>query len=215
MLKNTIVLDLNGLLIDRKKYKIPGRNYDAIVNNNYVYIRPHAREFCGWLMNNFNVGIWSSMMKHNCSKILQIILTKKQNKKLKFVFDQSDCEPLYNNAGEDINDFDDEYVNTSTQTRAQMRTRTRGRPILTKPIHKIIDAYEDISINNILLIDDSYEKVIFNPDYTCMCVESWNAEHDLHNTDTFLAKNSDFRYLLSELRKENSIPVYLSKNTVI
>jgi hypothetical protein len=76
-----IVLDLNGLLIDR-------------VNGKQRVKRPHLHEFLCFLLENFHVGVWSSAQRHNVRKLVGCVFGEEQRKQLLFEFDQSKCNAV-------------------------------------------------------------------------------------------------------------------------
>ena len=77
--KFLLVLDVNGLLVDRVKHG--GSDYlrsrgvmpDATVNGVMVYKRPGVDEFVDWLTRNYEVAVWSSCRRHNLDPIIQAI----------------------------------------------------------------------------------------------------------------------------------------------
>ena len=87
--KQLIVLDLNGVLVDRV-HKTKGcflnHEFDFITPNGYyVFVRPYARRFLTFAFRHFDVAVRSSMQKHNTAFVLERIMTRSQRDRLLFV----------------------------------------------------------------------------------------------------------------------------------
>lgn len=76
-----VVLDLNGTLLDAKhqayQCERTGRSwprYDARTpkGHKYIYFRPQMQAFLSWLFQRYEVGVWTSCMKHNAWDIVQL-----------------------------------------------------------------------------------------------------------------------------------------------
>ncbi len=79
----SVVLDLDETLVHGVFHK----------NENITLkIRPYCKEFLEYLFENFNVGIWTMANVSWCDTVLEHILTKEQQEKLKFVYtSQNSC----------------------------------------------------------------------------------------------------------------------------
>jgi TFIIF-interacting CTD phosphatase-like protein len=44
-----------------------------IVHKFFVWKRPHVDAFVEYLLENFEVGVWSSAMKHNVDKLIDFV----------------------------------------------------------------------------------------------------------------------------------------------
>lgn len=80
--KALIVLDLNGVLVDRVHTTV-GRFLNTefdfrTPNGYYVFVRPHTKRFLRFLFKHFDVAIGSSMQTHNTAFVLERLLTKAQ-----------------------------------------------------------------------------------------------------------------------------------------
>lgn len=42
-----------------------------------MYLRPHAREFCAWALDNFEVGVWSSAQAHNVHQLVSLCFQRR------------------------------------------------------------------------------------------------------------------------------------------
>lgn len=56
----------------------PSRNCDAIVGKNIVYIRPHARSFLKFCLDNFYVAFWSSGKRENIEPVINELFNEKE-----------------------------------------------------------------------------------------------------------------------------------------
>ena len=96
--KFLLVLDVNGLLVDRVKHG--GSEYlrsrgvlpDSTVNGVMIYKRPGVDEFVDWLTRNYEVAVWSSCKRHNLDPILQSIFPRNIQQKLVCTLDQDACD---------------------------------------------------------------------------------------------------------------------------
>lgn len=74
-----LVLDLNGLLLDRPKRKGP-----------HAWRRPHLDEFVAFVLDAFHVGVWSSMMRKNVDPLTERAFGARR-RELLFEMNQDDC----------------------------------------------------------------------------------------------------------------------------
>ncbi|CAN6995864.1 unnamed protein product [Brassica rapa subsp. trilocularis] len=82
--KKLLVLSLSGLLLhrvhQRTNRKTPkNRSPDASCGPNLVYKRPFAEEFMKFILERFEVGIWSSACEKNVDIVLNIVLENLQD----------------------------------------------------------------------------------------------------------------------------------------
>jgi TFIIF-interacting CTD phosphatase-like protein len=98
-----IILDLDQTLIsaeaseelDFKKYKDKSKLFRSDDMDGYymVYSRPHLQEFLDYVFKNFNVTIWTAASKDYALFIIeQIILDKRSERKLDFIFFAYHCD---------------------------------------------------------------------------------------------------------------------------
>ena len=75
--RHLLILDLNGMLLDRRRTPFPGTDPDLTYSSGkltyYVHLRPHAREFVAFALAHFRVAVWSSAMLHNIKPMLQLV----------------------------------------------------------------------------------------------------------------------------------------------
>jgi hypothetical protein len=145
--KHLLVLDLNGLLVDRRMAAFAEadgtkRAPDAKFGKFFIYNRPHMVEFVNWLSDHFTVGVWSSAQTHN-AKLLVNHIWGKHRDKLAFVWGQDRC----------------------THVGAMETSAPNSKPILLKDLNELWRApsYARFGPRNTLLIDDSPYKAVMNP----------------------------------------------------
>jgi hypothetical protein len=76
--KVLIVLDIHGVLFKK-------------VNNKYIPAE-NVKDFLAFCYANFNVGYYSSMIKSNIIKSLNLLLSESQLKETIFIYDRTKCE---------------------------------------------------------------------------------------------------------------------------
>ena len=65
--RKLLILDLNNILIRRKYVKDAGDAVGAEKCGNFmVWKRPHLNEFLDFAFENFDVAVWSSVVKKKC-----------------------------------------------------------------------------------------------------------------------------------------------------
>jgi hypothetical protein len=142
--KKTIVLDVNGLLLE-KLYDPQG----AHVNNGCVrvgkfsvFVRPHAREFVAWCLRRFEVVIWSTSQRRTLRPLLPLIFSPTVRLT---VMDQTDCVLL-----------------------RSAHPSFPGKPLFVKrfPPHLLT--------GEVLLIDDACYKAALNPPETSVHPPQWS-----------------------------------------
>ena len=150
-----LVLDLNGLLVDRRmspfENPVDGTKVapDAKFGKFYIYNRPHMRSFVEWASEHFTVGVWSSAQHHNARTLVNHVWGK-QRDRLAFVWGQDRCT----------------HVGAMDPNAGQ----TRSKPILLKDLRALwaVSSYARFGPNNTLLLDDSPYKAVMNPAHTAI-----------------------------------------------
>ena len=147
--KHLLVVDLNGLLVDRRMTPFvepdgTKRAPDATFGKFFVYNRPHARAFVEWAFEHFTVGVWSSAQPHNARTLVSHIWGEHRDK-LAFVWGQDKC----------------------THVGAADPKKPRSKPILLKDLQKLwaSPSFARFGPRNTLLLDDSPYKAAMNPDH--------------------------------------------------
>lgn len=99
MTRGLVVLDLNGAILDAAKVLVRDPNgrpipYLAKTRSKYIYLRPGAHAFLRWLVDHFDVGIWTSCIERNAHDIVKVAVPHDLQKRLKFVYHRGHCELL-------------------------------------------------------------------------------------------------------------------------
>lgn len=97
MSRTLIVLDLNGAILDAAKkmtrdtdnHPLP---YFAKTRTKFVYLRPGAIPFLEWLLDHFDVGIWTSCIERNAREIVDVAIPERLRSRFKFLFHRGHCE---------------------------------------------------------------------------------------------------------------------------
>ena len=152
--KHMLVLDLNGLLVDRRmspfEHPADGTKVApyAKFGKFYIYNRPHMHSFVEWTMEHFTVGVWSSAQHHNARTLVNHIWGKTRDK-LAFVWGQDRCT----------------HVGAMDPHAGH-----RSKPILLKDLKSLwaTASYARFGPNNTLLLDDSPYKAVMNPPDTAI-----------------------------------------------
>ena len=147
--KHLLVVDLNGLLVDRRMAPFvepdgTKRAPDAAFGKFLIYNRPHMSEFVAWAFEHFTVGVWSSAQQHNAKTLVSHIWGEHRDK-LAFVWGQDKC----------------------THVGAMDPAKPRSKPILLKDLRKLwaVPSFKRFGPRNTLLLDDSPYKAAMNPEY--------------------------------------------------
>jgi hypothetical protein len=188
--KHLIILDLNGLLLDRRREPFndvePDRLYKSGSNKYFVYLRPHARDFVTFLLANFDVAVWSSAMLHNIHPMVDLVFGKRATE-LAFIWDQKKCTQ-------------DGFVTG----RGGHKDR---KPLFLKELSLVWAANHGTPTTTLLIDDDAY-KCTRNPAHTAVHPQTYSA--DQASSDVALGPDGALRSLLSTLITQPSISDYLS-----
>jgi len=154
-----VVLDISGVLCckDNGKNTKFGDGLTKISCSNYdVYLRPYAKEFVKWCLDNYDVGIYSSTTYTNVNNIISKIFTSEQRKELKFLWCRDRCE------------LDLDYGKDNSIT--EYSTVKNLNNIVVNPM---INKDRKYTLKDILAIDDSGEKLRFNDKSNYMLIPSF------------------------------------------
>ncbi|XP_010683895.2 uncharacterized protein LOC104898504 [Beta vulgaris subsp. vulgaris] len=191
--KKLLVLDLNGLLIQRahkcNKSEIPlNRRPDGVYGQRLVYRRPFLEEFLKFCLERFEVGIWSSAKESNVDGILECAFKGLRSSFL-FVWDQNKCS-------------DSGFKSLEKKC----------KPIFFKELKKLwqISAPKRgehlFSESNTLLIDDEPYKGLLNPPNTGIFPRKYDARN--LNDDALDPKRELCSYLKG-LADAEDVPSYV------
>ena len=205
--KHLLVLDLNGLLVDRRMSPCveqdgTKRVPDAKFGKFFIYNRPQMNEFVNWLHDKFTVGVWSSAQQHNAKQLVSHIWGK-QRDKLAFVWGQDRC----------------------THVGAMDPKKPQSKPILLKDLNELwkTPSYARFGPRNTLLIDDSPYKAVMNPANCAIHPEEYKLGGEgggRANSVETAEKKPDDRYRASDdgkttdssvLGEHGALRLYLSK----
>lgn len=154
--QNLIVLDLNGLFIERKHKSKCNNVYNhqfETHNGYYVFVRPYTKEFLRYVFSSFYIGIWSCMNKKNTQLVIKRLFTKSQQKQLMFVLNQEDCYKF------------DEFKRDNT-------------PVFYKHLNNLWEEYRLFQFFNFTLLIDSSKKINrYSYEYTTIHPTSFNSNY--------------------------------------
>ena len=154
-----LVLDLNGLLVDRvfirnpkerqqfirqvtaQKLGRPTRSGDFL-----IFLRPGSKDFVHFAVQRFDVAIWSSARKRNIAPLVKLLFPASLRGQLRAIYGQENCHRI------------DNY-------------KDRQKPLFVKELRNLWQ--ECGSAETTLLIDDSPEKAQFNPPFTSIHPPAW------------------------------------------
>jgi len=228
-IKPLIILDLNGLLIHRL-YKDEYAKSKHLFNEPYnlgtlsrperkgnfaVWFRPNVKEFLSWLMDHFHVGIWSSVLQHNISPIVETLLSDEHERsRLLFWWNQEHCL-----VEDDPTALDQKKSKSFYKCLASVwdHVDITERWLINQPNNKL-----DLR-NHTLLIDDNKLKVRDNPKYTSIHPRAWKSFelYDNNNSirvfkDDVLGDDGHLKKWLEGLLEWNGIVAeYVEKNPYI
>lgn len=158
--KPLIILDLNGILISRKfvDEKISDTSSaktdnSEIVGKFRIWKRPGCDSFLDFLFSKFEVAVFSSITRPNIEMTVKYIFGEKVSQ-LKFIYNQNNCVKISKLA-------DNEKENKRDIT-------------FCKNLQIVWNAFPEYNENNTLIIDDSPEKMVYNPSQAYFIAETWS-----------------------------------------
>ncbi|KHG00722.1 FCP1 domain-containing protein [Gossypium arboreum] len=190
--KKLLVLDLNGILVDVVQQ--PNRKPNTRVDGKGVFIRPFCVEFLEFCFKTFNVGIWSSRVNRNMTKMIGFLLRKQWKRKLFFCWDRKLC------------------------TITKFKTlENEEKPLVLKELRKLWDRClpelpwrkGDYDESNTLLLDDSPYKALRNPANTGIFPYPYQyTDAD----DRSLAPGGDIRDYLERIAVAENVQKFVEQN---
>ncbi|KAB2073337.1 hypothetical protein ES319_A07G075700v1 [Gossypium barbadense] len=190
--KKLLVLDLNGILVDVVQQ--PNRKPNTRVDGKGVFIRPFCVEFLEFCFKTFNVGIWSSRVNRNMTKMIGFLLRKQWKRKLFFCWDRKLC------------------------TITKFKTlENEEKPLVLKELRKLWDRClpelpwrkGDYDESNTLLLDDSPYKALRNPANTGIFPYPYQyTDADDHS----LAPGGDIRDYLERIAVAENVQKFVEQN---
>jgi len=185
-----LVLDVNGMLLERKRKKLP--NLPCVkVRSTYVYNRPGMMDFVKWCTEMFVIGVWSTAKRENVEELVKHIFGTANQQDVAFILDGSSCTPT-----------------------GLKHPENRYKDLVTKDLETVwsLPNMSAFARNRTLLIDDSPYKAAFNPLGTAIHPPPWSVATA---NDTGLLPGGDLRRFLEGLSKEGenvSVPDFVLKN---
>ena len=184
-----LVLDINGLLIDRTLSVLldnDGKPMEpsARTGSFCIYDRPGMRPFVAMLLSRFTVGVWSSARQHNLAGLVSHIFGDAASQ-LTFVWGQERCS----------------YAGKSV----------RNKPLFLKELFRLWaeEQFAGFAPNNTLLLDDDVYKAARNPAHTAIHPTKYS--HASNSTDTELQPDGALWAFLFQLSNEESVPAYVQQ----
>lgn len=183
-MRNLLILDLNGLLIDMYKIEDYKDNmYDfSIPNKFYVYKRPYIHIFLEYVFLHFDIAIWSSITNEDTKEICKNILSNEQFNKLKFIASRENCR----------------VIESFYQYEKTVYLKKLNDILKNTDFKKYID--------KTLIIDDSPIKSILNEELTSIHPQTYLYTNK-HDTELIKIKH----FLNGALKK--NIKIFLRKNS--
>ena len=143
-----IVLDLNGVLLDRRDKRLRDRSPDGYVCKRPVYLRPHAHSFVEWLLQHFRVAVWTSACAVNAWRLVSLVFGPLE-REVEFVWGQEQC-----------------FIRGRTE---------HGRPLFDKPLD-LVWRQGRCRKDRTIMIDDSPDKLKRFPE-NCIHPPAYDAAH--------------------------------------
>ncbi|KAE8733001.1 hypothetical protein F3Y22_tig00001644pilonHSYRG00224 [Hibiscus syriacus] len=92
----------------------------------------------------------------------------------------------------------------------QAKCKTYDNVTYCKDLNDVWNACPDFNELNTLLVDDSAEKMIYNPKYNYICSHTFHAAY--HSNDNVLEKGRNIREYLENLLKAPNVPDFVRNN---
>jgi hypothetical protein len=187
--RKLLVLDVNGFLVSTfrssDKTRPEGIEHKRIAKK-LVYRRPFCSSFLEFCLENFHVGVWSSLKEKNVIKTVDFTFGE-MKEKLEFIWHQSMC--------------------TTTQL---MHPEECHRPLFLKELSRLWAEFSpgDFNSSNTLLVDDSPYKALRNPPYTAIFPNTYTHDSD----DNFLV--GPLRRFLEGLLDTDNVQDFVKENPI-
>jgi hypothetical protein len=154
--KNLVLLDLDGLLFIRiKKREIADKmdeiksTYNTFEHKVYLYVlRPGYDVFIDYCLENYHVGIFSSITKENISIVVDNVFGSRVDK-LKFILDRN------------LTKLDPDFGNPK-YNHLHIKPHDTIKNIYDVISNPIINTNRIYDLYNTIIVDDSFRKLRFN-----------------------------------------------------
>ena len=140
--RNLVILDLNGVLIDRKyvgKASDDSEHEGTRIGHFLVYKRPGLDNFLRRLFKLFDVAVWSSAKKWNVNQLVDFIFCEPEYhfSDLKFVWCQEQC----------------------TRETHPDEELAKVKPLFVKSLDAVWEKFPEYNPGNTFFVDDTPEKI--------------------------------------------------------
>nr|XP_043635805.1 uncharacterized protein LOC122606965 [Erigeron canadensis] len=190
--KKLLIIDVSGLLVD---VTAPHEGYRAatIQGSRAVYKRPHCDEFWQFILDRFNIGLWTTTSWRNIEWVIDFLLRESQQKLL-FCWDRSHCTDTGFSTVEDIS-------KTLFLKELRMLWEKKDRNLPWK-----VGEYNE---SNTLLIDNAPYKALLNPPHTAIFpypFRYWMTD------DNSLGLKGDLRVYLERVAASENVQKFVQEN---
>jgi hypothetical protein len=142
--KRLLILDMNKLLVFRA-FQFEGDPKGSILLGQHrTWIRPKVQIFLDFCFQNYDVAVWSSANAKNLDALIGPVIGPYRNR-LVFIWSQEECERIETG---------------------------KEKPLFKKPLSKVVQKF-DYFMEEILIIDDSPEKMVDNPTNCVLITKEW------------------------------------------
>ena len=153
-----VILDMNKLLVYRAfKPKLheeyahvePFIEQATLLGEHYTFLRPHAREFVTYLLDNYRVAVWSSAWAKNVNLLCEHVFGARRGELL-FEWDQTMCAEI-----------------------TPHPDPKEKKPLFQKDLFKVWSRFPEYTESNTIIIDDCAYKMRDNPTECVILTEPW------------------------------------------
>ena len=183
--RRLVILDLNGIIVFRKFAPVieteapellPFLASATLLDKTYTWTRPHAREFVEYLLDNFNVAIWSSAWPQNVELVVKHVFGDRR-KELVFEWSQAETEKIVPHPDP-----------------------AKTIPLFKKDLSMVAYRHPHLAHNGMIIIDDSHWKTMDNDPSQVLLVDSWEPHRGDGGLDTGLAPGKPIRNALERFK---------------
>jgi hypothetical protein len=161
--KPLIILDMNKLLVFRAFSKtletdyIPYLSDAVLLGEHYTWKRPKLDTFINYLLDNYQVAVWSSAWAKNVNLLCDFVFGNRRNELL-FEWDQTQC--------------------------VRVDLELEKKPLFKKQLASVWKAFPDLK-DRMIIIDDSELKMQDNPPENVIITKEWTPKDQEDREDLF------------------------------
>ena len=157
---------------------------DIVTGKHTIFLRPHARDFCEFLLDRFDVVVWSSMLPQNIALVLPHVFGRRTDE-LMGILDQRHCDVM-----------------------GSVSLEGGGhKPRFAKPLERVWTALGGDAHTTLLIDDDKY-KATLNPPHTAIHPPAFQQGSE----DDLLAPHVGALWrFLDALSREKDIPSFVER----